>query len=122
VLSLEDLTAAKKTQQSKDWPMIQRLAERVFFTSVNSPEHAVFLMRELRTPELLTEMTRKNPELATQIAGQRPAVRAAMVDDRAAVEAALEAEESAERAKDRAYWEPLRRELEQMRREARESG
>jgi hypothetical protein len=111
VLSLEDLTAAKKTQQSKDWPMIQRLAERVFFTSVNSPEHAVFLMREL-----------KNPELATQIAGQRPAVRAAMVDDRAAVEAALEAEESAERAKDRAYWEPLRRELEQMRREARESG
>jgi hypothetical protein len=37
-----------------------------------------FLLRELRTPELLVEPARHLPALASEVAYQRPAVRAAL--------------------------------------------
>jgi hypothetical protein len=45
--------------------------------------------------------------------------RAALRGDRVAIEAALEAEQQAERAADRLYWEPLTRELQLLRRSRR---
>ena len=119
LLGFRDLVAAKKTQRSKDWPMIQRLVEQVYFTSRDSAEQIDFLLRELRTPELLIELAGKHPETAQRLG--RPAVEAALHSDIAAVEAALHEEEFAERARDRAWWEPLKRELEQMRRDRRSS-
>jgi hypothetical protein len=119
MLGLADLVAAKKTQRSKDWPMIRRLLERRFLEPADAPEQAAFLLRELRTPELLIEETRSHPELARQIALKRPAVELALIGDRDAVESALEKEEGDERAIDRLYWEPLKRELEQLRRDKR---
>ena len=110
LLGLEDLVAAKKTQRSKDWPMIQRLAERVFFTPGDLQQKTDFLLRELRTPELLVEMARANPGRV-----RREAAIVAESGDIRAVEAALQAEEDAERERDREYWEPLKRELEHLR-------
>jgi len=111
LLSFEDLVTAKKTQRAKDWPMIQRLMERVYFTSAADVE---FLLRELRTPELLIDLVQQQPEAAA-MSSRRP-VQAAMVGDIEAVEKALRDEEDLERARDRAYWAPLKRELEQLRR------
>jgi hypothetical protein len=119
LLGLEDLVAAKKTQRLKDWPMIQRLVERAFFASRSPSESAEFLLRELRTAELLVETAKANPELARKIAFERPAVAAALEGDRQACELALAAEEAEEKTKDRIYWEPLKRELEEMRRAKR---
>jgi len=91
--------------------MIQRLMERVYFTSAADVE---FLLRELRTPELLIDLVQQQPEAAA-MSSRRP-VQAAMVGDIEAVEKALRDEEDLERARDRAYWAPLKRELEQLRR------
>jgi hypothetical protein len=44
---------------------------------------------------------------------------AALRRDQTAVESALEAEEKAERAADKLYWEPLKRDLERHRRARR---
>ena len=84
LLSFEDLVTAKKTQRAKDWPMIQRLMERVYFTSAADVE---FLLRELRTPELLIDLVQQQPEAAA-MSSRRP-VQAAMVGDIEAVEKAL---------------------------------
>jgi hypothetical protein len=114
MLALEDLVAAKKTQRPKDWPMIQRLFEGAYLNSDGSAAQVEFLLRELRTPELLIDLAGKHTDAAHRVG--RPAVDAALRSDIAAVEAALHDEEIAERARYRAYWEPLKRELEQMRR------
>jgi hypothetical protein len=59
LLGLEDLVAAKKTQQDKDWPMIRRLVEKNYFETMGEASEATieFWLRELRTPELLLEVS-----------------------------------------------------------------
>ncbi|MCK6501249.1 MAG: hypothetical protein L6Q38_17355 [Nitrospira sp.] len=98
LMSLSDLVQAKKTQCDKDWPMIRRLieADRVACQGTPAPEQALFWLREGRTPELLIELARQFP-------------------DEAGIETGLAEVERAERAADRAYWEPLKKELERMR-------
>ena len=56
LLSLPDLVQAKKTQRSKDWPMLQRLVEAHYLRhrAAPTPEQQQFWLRELRTPELLS--------------------------------------------------------------------
>jgi hypothetical protein len=117
LLSLPDLILAKKTQRDKDWPMIRRLVEADFFRGGWSEERCLFWLRELRTPELLVRVATDHPELAARV--HRAAVVAASTGDVAAVEAALIEEERLERQRDRDYWVPLRRELEELRRERR---
>ncbi len=119
LLSIQDLVRAKKTQRNKDWPMIQRLLERAYFDLPAQPVAAQidFLLQELRTPELLQELIRNFPEHAARI--ERPAVRAALDNCPGAVETALTLEQDAERRSDRIYWDPLKRELEQLRRARR---
>ena len=117
LLTLDDLVRAKKTQRDKDWPMLRRLVEQSYFghSGNPSPELVGFWLRELRTPELLVEVAAAHPEPARAEAASRPAVRAALSHVMDDVREALEAEEREEHRKDRDYWEPLKRELEQIR-------
>lgn len=121
LLSLQDLVAAKKTQRDKDWPMIRRLVERSYFGCVGTPSENLvsFWMLELRTPDLLCTIAAEHHAVAAAIADSRPAVRSALAGDVDGVRALLALEESEERERDRVYWEPLRRELEELRRAKR---
>jgi hypothetical protein len=118
LMALEDLVNAKKTQINKDWPMISRLMERSYFTrdDIVTRTQAEFWLRELRTAELLIEAAEAWPAIAQAVLLERPAVRAAVGGDVSLVSIALEEEERAERFRDREYWQPLKRELEQARR------
>jgi hypothetical protein len=117
LLSLPDLVQAKKTQRDKDWPMIRRLVEAHFFGNQNKPSVAQkkFWLRELRTPELLVQVARANAALGRRLVSSRPLLAHALTDASAELESALIAEETAERAEDKKYWLPLRRELESLR-------
>jgi hypothetical protein len=118
LLSLPDLVQAKKTQRDKDWPMIRRLVEANFFDNRKSPNSAQvrFWLNELRTPELLVEVCKKNSKLARQFVLKRPLLRFALAGQIEELGTALSVEELAEREKDRVHWLPLRKELEQLRR------
>jgi hypothetical protein len=116
-LSLPDLVASKKTQRDKDWPMIRRLVEVSYdegFSSPN-PERIAFWLRESRTPEVLIECASAFPEEAREAAKSRSAVQAARAADQDGVSEALAEEEATERERDRAYWNPLKAELEALR-------
>jgi len=121
LLGMEDLVRAKKTQRDKDWPMIRRLVEQSYFGQSGSATQELvrFWLRELRTPELLMEVAAAHPDLARAEATSRPAVRAALLPRLDDVVEALEAEEREERRKDREYWAPLKRELEEIRHDRR---
>lgn len=121
LMSLPDLVQAKKTQRSKDWPMIARLVEASYFANSADPttEHIEFWFRELRTTRLLVELAQKYPQECRAAQASRALLSEAVTGNEAALQTGLRAEEDLERAADRAYWEPLKRMLEQMRREAR---
>lgn len=120
LLSLPDLVRAKKTQRRKDWPMIQRLLEAHYLQHRAAPEAglAPFWLRELRTPEFLIEAARQHEELARQNLQSRPLLKLALAADRPGLEHALVEEERMERERDKAYWQPLKAELERLRHEA----
>lgn len=122
VFSLPDLVASKKTQRDKDWPMIRRLIEADYDRFYGSPsgDRIAFWLQELRTPELLVECAERFPEAAAE--SERPAVRAARSGDEREVDRLLSEEQAIEMARDRAWWEPLRKELEAFRRERRRGG
>lgn len=119
LMSLPDLVQAKKTQHDKDWPMIIRRlieADRIACRGTPSPEQVRFWLREARTPELLMELARQFPaEVAALADASRPLLTAALQGDEASIEAGLSEEERIERAADRAYWIPLKQELERIR-------
>ncbi len=120
VMSLPDLVQAKKTQRDKDWPMLTRLVESNYFAygADPTPKRVVFWLRELRTPELLAEVTRRFPEQAGRLACDRPLL-GLVGGGPGRVVGALREEEAHERDADREYWAPLRKELERLRRERR---
>jgi len=119
VLSLGDLVQAKKTQRDKDWPMIRRLVEANYFANqaAPSPEQLTFWFQELRTPELLRDLTQAHPLLARDAVTSRALIQHAISDDVPALALSLEDEERQERREDQAYWQPLKLELERLRRE-----
>jgi hypothetical protein len=116
LLSLPDLVAAKKTQRDKDWPMIRRLLEADYAASGAhpTPAHVRFWLKEARTPELLVALAGRFPAECAALADIRPLLRQPL--DIARLDDLLGKEEQAERAADREYWIPLKRELEAMRR------
>ena len=117
LMSLEDLVKAKKTQCDKDWPMIARLLEQRYFRLGTSPgdREIEFLLMELRTPELLVDLSSRFPGIAARVLGVRPAVAEAIVGDIERVRSVLNDEEAEEKRRDREYWRPLRTEPEQLR-------
>lgn len=119
LLSIPDLVQAKKTQRTKDWPVIEALGAIHYRENSTQPraDWIDFWLAEIRTPELLAELIRRFPDEAAAVRKRRPLL--ALADDLDALRTALDAEMRAEQAKDRAYWEPLRRELEEFRRAER---
>lgn len=117
ILGIEDLVRAKKTQRDKDWPMLRRLVEAHYFANRADPSdaRARFWLRELRSPELLVETVARFPALSRELLAFRPLLGFARPDAAERLAEALRAEEDAERALDRAYWAPLRTELEALR-------
>ncbi|MCW0219681.1 MAG: hypothetical protein OJI67_15260 [Prosthecobacter sp.] len=121
LLSVPDLVLAKKTQRSKDWPVIELLVaihHRENIANANA-EWIKFWLLEGRTPELLNDLCRRFPDEAAALQIQRPLLLIAQGSEQEALRAALDAEVRAVQAIDRAYWLPLRQELEQFRREER---
>lgn len=116
LLSLPDLVNAKKTQRAKDWPMLTRLVEAHWFQNRSdaTPMRIEFWLRECRTPIILFELVTLFRSAA--IESTRPVLAVALSNDIDGVEEALEQERHAEVAADRAYWAPLREELERLRR------
>jgi hypothetical protein len=123
LLSLPDLVQAKKTQRDKDWPMIRRLVEAHYFQNRGKPKMAQleFWLLELRTPQLLLEVAQANNALTRRLIARRPLLRHALPGRLERLETALGKEEKLLRAQDKAYWLPLRRELEALR-HSRRSG
>jgi hypothetical protein len=123
LLSIPDLVAAKKTQRSKDWPIIELLVA-IHYRENNStprPDWIAFWLFQARTPELIQELARRFPAQCHAQFEHRPLLRLAMAGEMDALREALDAETRAEQAKDRAYWAPLKAELEELRRVERGS-
>lgn len=97
--------------------MIRRLVEAHYFQNQTKPKRAQirFWFQELRTPELLVELARCYPAICRARAKQRALLVHAPAGKAGDLEQALLAEEAAERQRDKEYWVPLRRELEEMR-------
>ncbi|HUE72173.1 MAG TPA: hypothetical protein VMP01_14915 [Pirellulaceae bacterium] len=121
VLALPDLVKCKKTQRDKDWPMVAQLVAFNYFQNREAPSEAQidFWFRELRTPSLLIELAAKFPPDCKRIALDRPLLNLAAASDPQSLRVELVEEENREREADRLYWEPLRREIERLRRERR---
>ena len=117
LLSLPDLVRAKKTQRDKDWPMIRRLEEAHYFENHRRPKAAQirFWLLELRTPQLLVEVGKTHRDSCRRLVAKRPLLAHALSGAMPKLEQALVREETAERARDRRYWMPLKRELEKLR-------
>ncbi|MBN1508660.1 MAG: hypothetical protein JW955_17565 [Sedimentisphaerales bacterium] len=124
LLSLPDLVRAKRTQREKDWPMIRRLVETDMSANLAQADEPriVFWLEECRTPILLSTLAKNHPTLCKRVMTRRPLLETAVTGDLAALEDLLHNEEKAEREVDRMYWQPLRMELEQWRRQRKEQG
>lgn len=116
VVSLHDLVRSKKTQRDKDWPMIRRLVEADYVArSEPSEADLEFWLRESRTPAMLISLAVQHPEMTDKLGRVRSLLGAAQAGDVPGVEEGLDEEYRVAREADRAYWEPLRRELETLR-------
>jgi hypothetical protein len=121
LLSVPDLVSAKKTQRSKDWPVIEALVGIHFEENQSNPmpEWISFWLAEARSPELLLDLAARFPSEAAAMAATRPLLTLAITPDLTRLREALDAEVRAEQEKDRIYWEPLKREMEEFRRAER---
>ena len=121
LVSLPDLVDTKKTQCDRDWPMLRRLVEASYVRHHEAPtrDQVLFWLRESRTLPMLLALAKRYPDRLASVTDERPLLAMAASQDEAGLEAALELEERQERQADRAYWAPLKAELEQLRRERR---
>lgn len=121
LLCVPDLVAAKKTQRSKDWPVIELLVGIHYEENKEkpTPDFVRFWLLEARSPEQLVELTARFAAEAVEFAARRPLLGVAASGDLRALRAALAEEMAAEQESDRIYWEPLKKELEAWRRAAR---
>ncbi len=117
IMSVADLVQAKKTQREKDWPMITALVENHYHALHDeaTADRIEFWLTEMRVPERLAELCQRFATESAALTDRRPLLQIAQDGDLDALRTALDAEVRAEQAKDRAYWEPLRKELEQFR-------
>jgi hypothetical protein len=116
VLSLRDLVRSKKTQRDKDWGHVRRLVEADYLARLReaAEDDVRWWLAELQTPTYVMDVVRTHPHLVGGIAS-RPWLAAATQEGETAVEERLLEEQRRIRAEDRAYWAPLREELERMR-------
>ena len=116
LLSLPDLVSAKKTQRDKDWPMLRRLVEAHYFGNREHPRPAqiTFWLRESRTVSMLLDLARHDRSTVTALVEERPLLSLALEGNEAGLATALTEEEKAIREVNRAYWLPLKAELERL--------
>jgi len=112
-----DLVCSKKTARNKDWPVIELLVNIHIHENLAAPQPdwIRFWLSECRTPVQLVALARQFPAECRALVAARPLLANALAGDEAALVPALDAEMRTEQAVDRAYWEPVRRELEAMR-------
>jgi len=121
LLSVPDLVEAKKTQRSKDWPVIEALVA-IHYTENSGapkPDWIRFWLMEARSPELLVDLCTRFQKEALDLQKNRPLLSAAILRDVAGLRSEIQAEIMREQEKDRLYWEPLKREMEEFRRAER---
>lgn len=117
VISLKDLVQSKKTQRDKDWYMIKRLVSAdILYHKKVSNQQIEWWFKECRTPNILIDLAKKYPGIFKKVSKERILLK--WVRDAGKLNKALIEEENIEREKDRIYWLPLRKELEQMRHSA----
>lgn len=121
LLCIPDLIRAKKTQRTKDWPVIEALASIHYAENAGCPrpDWIRFWLSEIRSPELLLDLVKRFFEATQLLLSVRPLLALALDEDLPALRTALDAEMRAEQEKDRLYWEPLKREMEAFRRAER---
>ena len=119
LLSPRDLVQSKKTQRDKDWGHVRRLVDGDYLTRRHAArdEDLAWWLAELRTPSYLMELAAAHADAAARIEC-RPWLSEAAREGEDSLERELFAEERRIRAEDRAYWQPLRQELERMRHKA----
>jgi hypothetical protein len=119
LLGIEDLIRAKKTQRDKDWPMIRRLVDAHYdeFQSAPNEDRVRFWLRESRSPDILIRVGAENVDILREQAKARPLLAEAMAANTDAIHQELDREQAREKEADQAYWNPLKRELEKLRRE-----
>ena len=117
LISLPDLVRAKKTQRDKDWLMLRRLVETHIVQHQANPNPAQirFWLEECRSPTRLMELARRHPDEAAQLVVTRPLLSSALAQQEGPLAEQLASEEQREREADRAYWAPLKAELERLR-------
>ena len=93
--------------------MVRRLVEVNYFASRQNPtaEQIRFWFLELRTPELLMELSQQR-KLPATLVRKRPLLAQVKEGGQSALAKALRDEEQKERDADRLYWAPLKKELE----------
>ena len=101
--------------------MIARLVEAHYAGHAGAHNEAIleFWLRELRSPALLIEAARLAPAVCVRLMSVRPLLKHAVPGSEPLLAAALRDEQDAEQNADRLYWAPLKRELEQLRRDRR---
>ncbi len=118
VISLQDLVQSKKTQRDKDWLMLKRLVENDIALNRMNPanKRVSWWLRECRNAELLIKLAQEYPKEAKEAIVDRPLISLATRSNRQRIALELQKEEMTERQKDIEYWEPLKKELETLRR------
>lgn len=122
LMSVKDLIQSKKTQRSKDWPMIQRLVEVRYLhgkDGVPDTDEIDLWLREMRTVELIVEVAQRFEKEARKLIGERPLLIPAIKGQVADVRSELNREIETEKEADRIFWEPLKARLGELRQEAR---
>ena len=120
LLCVPDLVAAKKTQRSKDWPVIELLVGIHYEENKEepTPDFIRFWLLEARSPEQLVHLAARFPAEVVELSSRRPLLGVAAAGDLRQLRSALAEEMAAEQESDRIYWEPLKKELEAWRRAA----
>jgi hypothetical protein len=84
-----------------------------------NPHRIEFWLRESRVADRLLDLAARFPGEAAAMVSARPLLSLAITPDLPRLREALDAEVRAEQEKDRIYWEPLKREMEEFRRAER---
>ena len=121
LMSLPDLVRAKRTQRDKDWPMVARLLEAHYYQNKNNaaPEMVSFWLDEMHDSELLQQIIEQFPQAAEAAAHRRPAVKQLLAGNQEQAKRLLQQEIDDEKQSDRQYWEPLKQELNELRKQRR---
>ena len=119
IIGLADLVQSKKTQRDKDWLMLKQLVDNDIILNRENPSHEriQWWFCECRDGVYLIELAKLYPKIAKGCVSKRKLLLSAIRSDERSLLSQLKQEEAEEREKDIRYWEPLKRELERLRRQ-----